>query len=105
MVTPDRLAQLLKMLERQPRDPFLLYGVAMEHRKRDDPPKALEYLSRAIEVDPNYCYAYYQQGQVLESTGDTDAARRAYLAGIDAALRTGDEHARSELQAALDLLT
>ena len=93
------------MLERQPRDAFLLYGVAMEHKKRGDAPQALEYLSRTIEVDPNYCYAYYQQGQVHELAGDTAAARRSYAAGIEAALRTGDEHARSELQAALDLLS
>jgi tetratricopeptide (TPR) repeat protein len=92
------------MLERQPRDPFLLYGIAMEYKKQGDLPKALEFLGRTIEVDPNYCYAYYQQGQVHEQSGDVEAAKRAYVAGIDAAMRSGDEHARSELQGALDMI-
>jgi tetratricopeptide (TPR) repeat protein len=101
---PDRLQQLVVMLERQPRDPFLLYGIGMEHKKAGDLPKSLEYLRRVIEVDPNYCYAYYQQGQVLEQQGDTDAARSAYGAGIEAARRANDAHAQGELESALALL-
>jgi tetratricopeptide (TPR) repeat protein len=101
---PDRLQQLLAMLDRQPRDAFVLYGIGMEYKKTGDSPKSLEYLRRVIEVDPNYCYAYYQQGQVLEQQGDTDAARAAYLAGIDAARRSNDAHAQSELESALALL-
>jgi len=100
----DRLPQLLAMLERNPRDAFVLYGIAMEYKKLADDAKALEYLRRVIEVDPNYCYAYYQQGQVLEQQGDTDAARSAYGAGIDAARRANDAHAQSELESALALL-
>jgi len=92
------------MLDRQPRDAFVLYGIGMEYKKTGDSPKSLEYLRRVIEVDPNYCYAYYQQGQVLEQQGDTDAARAAYLAGIDAARRSTDAHAQSELESALALL-
>ena len=42
----DRLRQLQKMLERQPDDAFLLYGVAMEHKKAGDAAGALEYLGR-----------------------------------------------------------
>jgi tetratricopeptide (TPR) repeat protein len=101
---PDRLAQLLSMLERQPRDTFVLYGIGMEYKKTGDLPKSLEYLRRVIEVDPSYCYAYYQQGQVLEQQGDTDAARAAYGAGIEAARRSNDAHAQGELESALALL-
>ena len=34
------------MLERQPNDAFLLYGIALEHKKLNDHPKAIEYLDR-----------------------------------------------------------
>ena len=99
-----RLAQLEQMLNKSPDDPFLLYGIAMEHKKAGDTARAIEFFDRTIAVDPGYCYAFYQRGQVLEQAGDEDAARRAYRAGIEAAVKKGDAHARSELEAALDLL-
>lgn len=100
----DRLQQLLNLLDAEPRDPFLLYGVAMEHKKAGDDAAALDYLGRTIAADAGYCYAYYQKGQVLEAAGEEVAAREAYRAGIDAAERVGDAHAKSELSAALDML-
>ena len=98
------MLQLQKMLQRQPDDPFLLYGMAMEHKKANALAAALHWLDRVTERDPDYCYAYYQRGQVHEMSGDTDAARKAYRDGIDAAARSGDAHARSELEAALSLV-
>ena len=102
--TTPRMRQLLQMLERQPDDPFLLYGLAMEHKKADEPARALEYFEKVLRRDPNYCYAYYQRAQVHESLGDIDAARRSLREGLDAADRSGDAHARQEIEAALALL-
>ena len=98
------MRQLQQMLQRQPDDPFLLYGLAMEHKKAGDAAQALEYLARVTQKDPNYCYAYYQRGLVHESQGDTDAARRAYQEGIAASDRAGDAHAKGEIEAALEML-
>ena len=99
-----RLQQLLTMLEREPNDAFLLYGVAMEYKNLNEANVALDYLERVLKVDPNHSYTYYQKGQILESTGDADAARDAYRAGIESADRTGDAKARGELEAALDMM-
>ena len=63
-----------------------------------------EYLDRVLATDPGYCYAYYQKGQVLESAGDADAAKQVYRAGVEAATKKGDAHARSEIEGALLLL-
>jgi tetratricopeptide (TPR) repeat protein len=101
VLTSDRLTKLQAMLQRQPDDPFLLYGIAMEHKKLGQTDLALEYLGQTLAVDPAYCYAHYQTGQVREMTGDTEGARRAYHAGIEAANRAGDQHAKSELETAL----
>ena len=57
-----------------------------------------------LAVDPNYNYAYYQQGQILESLGDEAQAKARYLAGIDAATRTNDAKAKGELEAAMDMM-
>ena len=99
-----RLQQLQKLLEREPNDTFLLYGIALEHKKLGDGPRALEYLDRVLALDPGYCYAYHQKGLVHESNGDIEAARQAYREGVAAAAKKGDAHAREEIQGALDML-
>ena len=100
----QRMQQLQQMLERTPDDAFLLYGIALEYKKMKEPEQAMKYLQRVIEVDPGYCYAYFQRGQIQESMGDIEAARDTYLTGIDAAGRKGDAHARSELEGALSMI-
>ena len=85
VVNSPKLEKLFQMLEREPRDTFLLYGIGMEYKKLGDLPKSIEYFSRTIEVDPNYSYAYYQQGQVFEQSADTESAKRAYRLGIESA--------------------
>jgi len=99
-----RLAKLLEMLGKQPGDAFLLYGAALEYKKAGDYPTAIEYLERVLRVDPGYCYAYFQRGQVHEAAGDVEGARRAYREGIEAAVKKGDAHARDEIEAALAMI-
>jgi tetratricopeptide (TPR) repeat protein len=102
--TSERLEKLQQLLDRDPTDPFLLYGIGLEHKKLGDADKAMEYLRRVIEVDPGYCYAYFQIGQVCESSGQVDVARATYQQGIEAARKKGDAHAESEIQGALEML-
>ena len=99
-----RLEQLQKLLEREPDDTFLLYGIALEHKKAGDFDQALHFLSRVTELDPGYCYAYHQRGLVHEARGDIPAAKQAYQDGIAAATKKGDAHAREEIAAALSVL-
>ena len=98
------MRQLRQMLQRQPDDPFLLYGLAMEYKKAGDADQAIAHFDHVLRRDPNYCYAYYQRAQVQESLGDVEAAKRTLRDGIEAARRSGDAHALSEIEAALSLL-
>ena len=102
--TTPRMRQLQQMLQRQPDDPFLLYGMAMEHKKAGDAGQALGFFARVLQRDPNYCYAHYQRALVHESLGDVEAARRSLRDGLKAADRAADAHARSEIEAALATL-
>jgi Tfp pilus assembly protein PilF len=92
------------MLEKEPHDAFLLYALGMEYKKRQDLARAIEHFDRVIEVDSNYCYAYFQRGQAHELLGQSEAARQSYRDGIAAAERAGDAHAKEELTAALEML-
>ena len=100
----ERLAKLEQMLERSPTDPFLLYGIALEHKKAGDSARAIEFLDRTLAADAGYCYAYFQKGQVQETLGQTTEAKATYRAGVDAARKAGDAHAQSEIEGALSML-
>jgi tetratricopeptide (TPR) repeat protein len=101
---PSRLPQLQQLLEKTPNDAFLLYAIAMEHRKTGDIRLALEYFDKVIHQDPLYCVAFHQKGLMLESAGDPEGAKAAYHQGIISADQKGDHHAKEEIAAALAML-
>jgi tetratricopeptide (TPR) repeat protein len=99
-----RADQLRKMLEKTPGDAFLLYGLALEHKKAGEIDDALALLAQTTAADPNYAYAYFQRGQIFESQEKIDDAKAAYRDGVAAATRAGDAHGQSEIQGALESL-
>jgi tetratricopeptide (TPR) repeat protein len=100
----NRRDRLLEMLKSSPDDPFLHYGLAMEHRSAGELDAALACLRRAIACDADYVAAYFHQGQVLAEQGHTDAARQILRQGIETARRTGDGHAAEEMTGLLESL-
>jgi len=88
----------------KPTDAFARYGLAMECANSGDAAAADENFKTLIASHPEYVAAYFQYGQFLTKSGRTAEARSALTAGIATAQRTGDEHARSEMEAALSEL-
>ena len=99
-----RLESLKLLVEQNPNDSFLRYGLAMEYRNTGDLERAIGEFRALLAANPDYVPAYYQGGQTLEHLGHVAEAREMYREGIEVATRKGDQHARSEMQAALDLL-
>jgi tetratricopeptide (TPR) repeat protein len=99
-----RLEALKSMVAQNPGDSFLRYGLAMEYRNGGDLAAAMGEFRALREAHPDYAAAYFHGGQTLERMGLAGEAREWYLQGIDVTSRKGDQHARSELQTALDLL-
>jgi len=93
----ERLEQLQKLLDLDPADPFVTYGLAMEHLKLGQTQEALEFLDQTIELDANYHYAYFQKAKALHDLGQTDQAIAAVETGIGTATQAGDAKAISEL--------
>ena len=97
--------EILKtMLEQNPQDAFARYGLAMEYANSGQLESAVAEFRAVREFNPNYAAAYFHGGQMLEKLGRVEDARQVYEQGIEVTARTGDQHTRSELQAALDLL-
>jgi len=100
----DRLEILKNMVAQNPRDAFARYGLAMELSKSGELEGAVGEFRTLLSHNPDYAAAYFHGGQTLEKLGRIEDARDMYQKGIDVTSRTGDQHTRSELQGALDLL-
>jgi tetratricopeptide (TPR) repeat protein len=100
----NRIEILKTMLAQNPEDAFARYGLAMELVKSGELDSAVAEFRALLDHNPNYAAAYFHGGQVLEKLGDVEQARAFYEKGVEVTARTGDQHARSELQAALDML-
>lgn len=99
-----RREKLQQMLQENPDDAFLLYGLAMEEQSVEDWDSALAGFDRVLSVDPDYVAAYFQKGQILARLDRIEEARRALEAGIDVGRRVGDAHAVGEMTAFLESL-
>ena len=100
----NRIETLKAMVAQNPADAFARYGLAMELIKGGEIASGVAEFRSLLEHNPNYAAAYFHGGQALEKLGDVGQARELYEKGIAVTARTGDQHARSELQAALDML-
>ena len=89
------------MLAQSPQNTFVRYGLAMEFVKAGNLERAVAEFNAVVATDAAYGAAYYHGGQTLEKLGRLDDARDLYRRGIAS---TRDAHARSELEAALDIL-
>jgi Flp pilus assembly protein TadD len=95
---------LQAMVAQNPADAFARYGLAMELVKGGQLESAITEFRALLDHNPNYAAAYFHGGQVLEKLGEVEQARTLYEKGVEVTGRTGDQHTRSELQAALDML-
>jgi tetratricopeptide (TPR) repeat protein len=98
------IPDLQRLLEKDPKDPFLLYGMAQEYAKVGDTAHAVEFYDRCLAADPHYCYAYYHKARTQQHAGQTPEALATVKAGLAAARKSSDSHALSELQSLMDEL-
>jgi tetratricopeptide (TPR) repeat protein len=100
----NRLEILKNLVAQNPTDSFARYGLAMAFVAAGNHAEAVEEYRKLLDLNPKYVAAYYHGGQALEKLGKLDEAREIYRRGIDISTEAGDLHARSELEAVLDLL-
>jgi Flp pilus assembly protein TadD len=100
----SRREQIEDMLRDDPNDPFLRYGLAMEHASAGDDEGAVRCFGELIAVTPTYVPAYLQAGQALTRLGRTEEAAAVYRQGIAVARQQNDQHAAGEMEGLLDLL-
>lgn len=102
MAKTARMQQIEAMLTDDPHDPFLRYGLAMEHASAGDDETAVVVLQELIaSAREPYVPAYLQAGQVLMRLGREPIAAQVLRDGIIAARNAGNDHAMGEMQGLL----
>ena len=99
-----RLAFLEKVIQGGAVDPFPWYGLALEYRNLERYDESLQTFTTLRQNSPGYIPMYLMCGQMLEKAGRGSEARQWLEAGIVAATKGGDTHAKAELEAALGTL-
>lgn len=98
------IEQLTRLLEAEPDDAFLMYGIAQEHFKLGAFDQAVAWYDRTIAADPNHGYAYFHKARALEAAGRRGDAIETLRIGVRVARAAGDQKAWSELAGYLDEL-
>lgn len=104
-MTPEqRLEAFQKIVQQRPDEPFARYSLAMSYRSVGRSDEAAREFEELLRRKPDYVPAYLMLGQTLEILGRTQDAARVYTDGIVAAGDKREDHARSELGQALEVL-
>lgn len=96
-----RRQMLEEFVAKKPDDAFSRYGLAMECMNSGDPTAADTHFRALLERNADYIPAYLMYGQLLARESRNGDARQVLSNGITAALKAGNEHARSEMETLL----
>jgi len=95
----DRVSLLGEILSQNPNDAFARDGRAMEYSKAGEVDRALGEFNKLLSVHPDYTAGYFMAAQTLVQEGRTEEAKKMLASGIASAQRTGNDHARAEMEA------
>lgn len=99
-MSSPRLEQLQAFLAKSPEEPFILFAIAKEHEKLQQPQEALTYYEQLRDNSPNYVGTYYHLGKLLEQLGQDEKAYFTYKTGMEIARAAKDSHSLAELAGA-----
>ena len=98
----SRKQQIEEMLAEDPHDPFLRYGLAMEHVGAGQDEEAVRCFEELLRTTPEYVPGYMQAGRALARLNRFQEARTVFQAGVAAARKQGDLHAAEEMTGFLE---
>ena len=100
----SRLEKLKEMLEQDPADTFVRYGLAMEYRTNDQTNEASKLFKELMNDTPPHVPSYFMMGQMLADNEQIDDAKTTLQSGITEARSQGNSHAAGEMTELLESL-
>ncbi|MBI5724767.1 MAG: tetratricopeptide repeat protein [Planctomycetes bacterium] len=101
---PDRIATILRMLEKTPDDVFLHYSLAMEYVGAGRCDEAAGEFRKCAELDEKYLPAYVELGKAMRTAGKFDEARAAFDQAMKIAQEKRDRHVEDYVRQQLEIL-
>ena len=98
----SRREQILAMLQEDPTDSFLLYGLAMSYVSEGDDAGAVQRFTELLRIKADYIPGFHQGGLALMRLGRAAEARKLLETGVRIALAQGNHHAAEEMQGVLE---
>ena len=86
-----------KLLEKDPKNPMVLYSLGGELFKEGRHEEARDHLQRAIENKPDYSVAYRMLGRAHYELHEDTEAKNVFLKGKEVATENGDLQTAKEI--------
>src|SRR5688572_32877238 len=102
MTDNPRIAALRAMLERNPNDPRVHFGLAAEYEKLELWDAVVEELQHYLGMTDDQGNAWGRLGKALKQAGCENESREAYEKGIEAAGRHGHPSMAADFREILD---
>ena len=99
----NRIEVFTQMLEADPTNTMVLFGLANEYQKTEDWHKAIETLENYLQKADDEGAAYGMLAKAYERVGMREEARNAYEKGIEVADTHGHPSMASDYRMTLDL--
>ncbi|MBK6699682.1 MAG: tetratricopeptide repeat protein [Saprospiraceae bacterium] len=96
-----RKETLIKMLDEDPKDSFLMYALGKEFEREGDDPEALIWYEKLIQLNPNYTGVYYHLASLHLRQENIDEARLVLNQGIEICTQEQAHHDLGELKGLL----
>jgi tetratricopeptide (TPR) repeat protein len=93
----SRIEQIRALIVDEPHDAMLRFALGNEYFQLARYAEAIEALTAAIELDPEYAFVYIQLAEAYEKSGRIELARRTLDAGRGPAVRNGDPNLMRQL--------
>ena len=93
----DRVTELLNYIEKEPKNPFNLYALALEYQNQDKE-KASFYFNKLLEAHKDYLPTYYHAAIFFADLEQYQKADKIFSEGIELAKTQNNSHAQKELE-------
>lgn len=101
----SRLEAFEQMIEDNPNDPLIWYGLASEYLKVEKLDQAAEALRNVIKLNPQYTAAYQMLGSTLVTIGRNEEAVLVWKEGVEVAEKAGAWKAKQHIEGLLSTLS
>ncbi len=99
----NRIEVFKQMIESDPSNTMVLFGLANEYQKQEDWTKTIETLEDYLSKADDEGAAYGMLAKAYEKTGASEKAKNTYEKGIKVANAHGHPSLAAEFQETLDL--